>query len=76
MVRNNLRKSLNNILNLYRNHNNEIDYTIMPESAKEMVRRIDIMMARIASTKRGGVRSQKAFNVRLSDVVNENGGNL
>ena len=71
---NNLRESLNNILNLYRNHNNEIDYTIMPESAKEMVRRLDIAMAKIAATKRGGVRSQKAFNVRLSDVVNENGG--
>ena len=71
---NNLRESLNNILNLYRNHNNEVDYTIMPESAKEMVRRLDIAMAKIAATKRGGVRSQKAFNVRLSDVVNENGG--
>jgi hypothetical protein len=71
---NNLRESLNNILNLYRNHNNEIDYTIMPESAKEMVRRLDIAMAKIAATKRGGVRSQKAFNVRLSEVVNENGG--
>lgn len=71
---NNLRKVLNDILNLYRNHNNEIDYTIMPERAKEMVRRLDIAMAKIASSKRGGVRSQKAFNIRLSDVVNENGG--
>lgn len=71
---NNLRESLNNILNLYRNHNNEVDYTIMPESAKEMVRRLDNAMAKIAATKRGGVSSQKAFNIRLSDIVNENGG--